>query len=337
MTVSVVATVVALVAGAAWWLLRDDRSRYDAALDTLPAATLRAAFTDWAHARATIDDRDLQTFVDDAYDADLTRSSALESSAVALEANYGIDLSAAEWEVYGQSDAGSVAVVQLDTSYPRLRDTLEDLGYGKPSSSERAWTADPSLVAGVDPSLSPVLQNIVLLDDAQLVLLSDDGTYAERAARVAKGDTESLLDRVDDLAGEAVSPVSAVLWGGDFACGALSMASADDADQNHAEQLVADVGGVDPVDGLVMAREADGQVRVVMMFASDDQARANLQPRTDLAAGEAPGLGGRFDERFEITGAEREGRFVVLRLRPAEDEESLLSVLSNGPTLFATC
>lgn len=330
---------LALVAGAAWWILRDRRTTYEEALATLPAQTLRASYTDWAFAKDTVDAQKLPAFIDQAYDADITRGSALENTAVEIDEVYGISLRDALWETYGQSDDGSVAVLRVadSTSYSRLRDVLRRAGYDEPRSETAAWAGSAEVISGLNPSLSPVMQNVLLLEDDHLVLFSDSAAYAEDTADVIDGSRDSLLDSVSDLAAVADRPVAAILWAQDFACGALSMSEADASDQALADALVRGVGGVDPLDGLVMARSGSGDVTVGMQFANDDQATANLQARTDLASGEAPGLGGSFRDRFTLGSAKTDDRLVVLQLRPAPDEHTLLSSISSGPVVFATC
>ena len=85
-----------------------------------------------------------------------------------------------------------------------------------------------------------------------------------------------------------------------------------------------------------MSDEPDGSVRVSFEFASSDAARPNARTRATLAAGPAPGQGGTFGDRFRVTSATAHGRLVVLRLAPRPGA-SVLSDLSTGPLLFATC
>ena len=59
--------------------------------------------------------------------------------------------------------------------------------------------------------------------------------------------------------------------------------------------------------------------------------------RVDLAAGEAPGQGGSFAERFRVVSGEASGELVVMELRPRADREFLFSDITSGPVLFATC
>ena len=80
------------------------------------------------------------------------------------------------------------------------------------------------------------------------------------------------------------------------------MASADEEDQRVAAQLVDRAGGVSPLTGLVIAQEEDRTITVGMLFETSSQASDNLQPRVDLAAGDAPGQGGSFADRFRSLG-----------------------------------
>jgi hypothetical protein len=55
-----------------------------------------------------------------------------------------------------------------------------------------------------------------------------------------------------------------------------------------------------------------------------------------LARGPAPGQGGTFGDRFRVTSVTAQGSLVVMQLDPRPDA-SVLSDLSTGPLLFATC
>ncbi len=337
--VVVVVVLVVVLTALVWWVRHDGRSTYERALDSLPAASLRAAFTDWNHARTTVEAERLSRFIEKSYNADLTRSSALEDAAVLIDRHYGLSLRDAEWEVYGQADEGSVDVLRVSdsTSYDDLRARLRKLGYDEPRSATASWAGTVELVARLDPSLTPVMQNLLLLEDQHLVLFSDSASYAEDAAAVIDGSQPSLRDAAGDLAGAPEEPVSAILWASDFACGALAMSQADASDQTAGQSLVQRAGGVSPLDGLVMARNPGNEVTVAMQFESSAQASSNLQPRTNLASGDAPGLGGSFRDRFKVIAGKSEGNLVVLQLAPVPGVKNLLSLISSGPVLFATC
>ena len=52
--------------------------------------------------------------------------------------------------------------------------------------------------------------------------------------------------------------------------------------------------------GFAMSVQPGGDVRVVMSFENDDQARTNADTRAALAPGPAPGQGGDFSDRFPV-------------------------------------
>lgn len=225
---------------------------------------------------------------------------------------------------------------------------LQALGYDAPpdgAGSGGVWTGSVDLVAQTDPSLTPVMENLVVLHDERVVLMSDDSAYASSSAE-AVGDEVASLDEevegVEELADLADQPVSAVMFASDFACEALSLSSADEEDRRVGDQLVDEAGGVSPLAGLVMALDPDHSMTVGMYFELSDQAAKDLRPRVELATGEAVGQGGTFPDRFRVASGKQSGHTVVLDLQPVgprseRTESTLLSDLSQGPVLFTTC
>ena len=338
------------VAGLLVWRTLDETD-YEQAVGSLPEETLRATYTDWEQVRTLANGSSAESsgevaeFVDRAYDRDLAWTSAIAGSTYLLDEEYGFSPLDAEWEIYGQSREGAVAAMKLPASVDlaAVEENLRSLGYQPPADgagSGGVWAGTPDLVAQIDPSTTPVLQNLVVLPDEGLVLMSDAQEYAARAADVVRGDEPSLSEAVagvHDLAVTAGTPVSAVHYAADFACSDLSMATADSEDQTLASRLVEEAGDISPLSGLVLAHQRDRMLTVAMLFESSDQAVENLRPRVELASGEAVGQGGSFAERFAIASARTSGDQLVLQLEPREKESTLLSDLSHGPVLFATC
>ena len=114
------------------------------------------------------------------------------------------------------------------------------------------------------------------------------------------------------------------------------MAHAGAADRAQARQLLSAAGEVNPYSAFAMSDEPDGSVRVAFEFDGDDVARTNADTRATLARGPAPGQGGTFRDRFRVASVTAHGSLVVMRLAPRPDA-SVLSDLSTGPVLFATC
>jgi hypothetical protein len=351
--VAVVLLVLVAAGAVVAWRLLGRESTYTQALGMLPKPTLRATFTDWAAARSEARGTTLgpasskaqvEAFLNRAYDRDLTGTSAVSDSTYVLMERYGFSPLDAQWEMLGQSRQGQVDVLRLDDSVDLagVERSLRTLGYHPPAAGSGqggTWVGGADLVAQIDPDLTPIEQNVVVLPAQHLVLLSDSADYVTAAADVARGNGASVLDvpGVPALASAADTPVTAVLWASTFACEDLSMGDASAEDQRVGNQLVARAGGITPLSGLVMAQQASREIVVAMHFDTSDEASRNLQPRVDLASGDAPGQGGSFADRFRVLSGEASGSEVVLKVQPRPGADAVLSDVSQGPVLFATC
>src|SRR4051794_39640965 len=119
----VVGAVVALVAvtGGYLWGQRDDENSFAWAVDHAPPRSQRLSWTDWAAIRAhegtslsgRSSTRDLERFLDAAYDDDLSSTSALVTSAPVLQQRFGFSPADADWELFSQSEQGAVVMVRV--------------------------------------------------------------------------------------------------------------------------------------------------------------------------------------------------------------------------------
>jgi hypothetical protein len=344
---ALVLLVVGGVAGIRWWQ-RSHRTDLERALAYAPPESARYSWTDWAGVRRELgvhlDDRssadDVEQFLSDGFDADLTSGSAMVDSATVLQQAFGFSPADVAWELLAQSTAGSVLIAGLPDSVDlgELGDGFEELGYERPDSDDGVWNGGEALVSSISASnggsLSPQFQYLALDGDRHLLLASDSGPYLREAVDELDDDLED--DGVSAVADAVDEPLSAAVYTGDFACKSLAMAQADEEDQGTADQLLAAAGQVDPMTGFAMAVEPNRRVRVAMAFESDDQARRNADSRSRLAAGPAPGQGGTFGERFSLGPVTADGSVLTMELKPVEDSP-VLSDLSTGPVLFATC
>lgn len=271
-----------------------------------------------------------------AYDRDLSSASALGTSAVTLDEKLGVSPANLDWEVFTQSRDGAALVMALpdSVSFDDLGDRLESLGFARPDEEDGTWTGGVDVVARIG-SLTPQLQYWTLLEDGGLVVTSDTAGYLAVATAAVVGDGERV-DGLDDVVDPSGEPTSAVVLSGGYACEKLAMAQADRPEQDQAAELLAAAGPVSPVTGFALSAQPDGGVRAVLSFESDAQARENADSRAALAAGPAPGQGGDFGDRFAVAASTAQGRSVVMELAPV-DGEYVVSDLSSGPVLFATC
>jgi hypothetical protein len=345
--VTVAAVVVlVLVALAAFYVVRRlDRSPLENALDLVPAGSLRVGFTDWKLVRDRLKpgglttDKGIERFMTRGYDSDLTAASSIDESAVALHDKYGFSPVNADWEAYAQSRKGAAMLLQLPggTDMGAIEDRLDKLGYQRPSSDTGVWDGGIDLVSGIDATISPELQYVVVDADHHRIVSSDTHAYAAVAGQVSTGKADGLGSSVHDLLGHTSDPAAAYLWSRDFACEDLAMTSAASADQARASRLVDRAGGVDPLSGLLVTMTADRTLDVVLGFADDRQARDNLRPRADLYVGPAVSREGSYADDLRLTRSRTDGSAVVLTLKPKARTGFALSEIDSGPVLFATC
>jgi len=311
-------------AGAAWWRA-SQRSALVTAVALVPADTQRYAWTDWAAVRRTLAEPGLDRLLSKGYDADLTSASAMLSSAAALQDALGFSPATVSWELLAQSTSGVVDVIGL-TDPDAVRDAVERAGWTRTGT---VW-GDEAGTLTVKLGIAPEFSYIAIRDG--VLFASDD---ADHLASVLDAE-ESPAGPIAEVVSALGDPLSAVVYGGDYACGHLAMSQADDVDQAQAASLLKAVDGVDPMTGFAMAVEPDRGVRVAMAFESHARAVHNADARATLAGGPAPGQGGDFGERFTLGRVEARGDLLTMELRPVKGT-AVLSDLSNGPVLFASC
>ncbi|MCW2796984.1 hypothetical protein [Nocardioides sp.] len=335
------------VLGIRWWH-DSHRTNLQQAMAMAPPAAQRFSWTDWTGVRNELGvDLDESTtssaltkFLDKGYDADLTSTSALVQSAPVLQVQYGFSPASVDWELFSQSDAGAVVMLHMPDGYDfdLLADRLSSLGYTRPAKDTGVWLGGVDLLAELGAGtngITPELNHIALDAGDGLIFTSDDADYLGQAVQdaIGDGDSGSGLDDVVDASGE---PLSAAIYSGDYTCEKLAMSQADETDQAQADELIAAAGKVNPMTGFAMSVQPDRDVRVAMSFENDDQAKTNADSRAALASGPAPGQGGDFADRFDLGPVQADGSVVTMDLQPVEGQY-VLSDLSTGPLLFATC
>ena len=335
----VVVVVLAAVLGARAWHAAH-RSDLQRALALAPKDAARYSWTDWAGVRTALGvsgtgDAADQTLLDKGYDADLTAGSSVTTSVDTLRTAFGFTPATMSWELLTQSTSGAALLIRVEdsVSFDAIRSHLQDAGFTGPDDG--VWDGSAATGTGA----VPILGFVALDESDHLVLTSDaSGFLADVVDHLGDGDVPTPIAQVADAVG---SPLSAELYDSDYTCSHLAMANADDTDQAQGDQLIAEAGEVNPVLGFAMARQRTndgkpGSVRVALAFADHDQAVVNATTRAKLASGDAPGQGGTFTDRFRLGTVAARGSVVTMDLHPVDDSP-VLSDLSTGPLLFATC
>jgi hypothetical protein len=337
------AVLVLLVGGLVGWRLLAPSTPLARAVSLVPADTTRLSWTDWAGVRRELGTdvgpgssaEEVDDLMAEAFNADLSPMSALGTSAGVMHEELGFSPASVSWELFAQSGNGAVEVLGVDgdVDLDAVADRLSDLGWTEPEDADGVWVGGPDVLSGVGSMLTPELQHVALLADDGLVLTSDQAPYLEQVLDGLDGDGPKELV---ELAAALDEPLAAAVYDGAYACENLAMAQADDDAQAEADQLVDAAGGVHPLTGYALGRLPGGDVRAVLQVEDADDAAADAEARARLAAGPAPGQGGDFTDRFAVEAAGAEGREVVLDLSPVEGAY-VLSELTSGPVLFATC
>jgi hypothetical protein len=336
------------IAGVVGYRAYQDATRTDLvrALELAPATTERFSWTDWDAVRDQLSTSvdagstglEVADLLNEGYDADLTSTTAMAESVEVLQDRFGISPATVSWELLSQSPTGSVLSLGLphDFSFGGFEDRLDDLGFTRPDDETGVWVGGDQLIATIaaGASVSPQFAHWAVDAERHVVLASDRETYLGEAVD-ALGDEAGGAD-VADVAAAAGDAVTAVLLDAEQACRSLAMSQADDVDQQTATDLLAAAGEVNPLTGFALATQPDGHVLAAMSFENEDQARLNADTRAELASGPAPGQGGDFADRFALGDVVADGAVVTMDLDPV-DGAFVLSDLSSGPVLFATC
>jgi hypothetical protein len=338
---AVVAVVVLAAAGLAAWRALTPTTPLQQAMELAPADATRFSWTDWDGVRRELDAgvgadstaEEVDAFLAEAFAADLSSMSALGTSAGVMQEELGFSPATVSWELLAQSGAGAVEVLKVDddVDLDAVAERLADHGWTEPEEEDGVWVGGADVLAGVGAQLTPELQHVALLADEGLVLTSDQAPFLEQVLA-----EDGAPDDLVDLAASLDEPLAAAVYDGAYACEHLAMAQADDDAQAEADQLVDAAGEVHPLTGFAMGMLPGGDVRAVMQVEDADDAAGDAEARARLAAGPAPGQGGEFADRFSVDRAGSEGREVVLDLRPVVGSY-VLSDLTSGPVLFATC
>jgi hypothetical protein len=342
------AVLLLVAAGVVAWVVttRDDDDkpgRLASAVALAPKPSVRLGWTDWAGIREELgadlsgdsQTREVERFLTDGFDADLTSPSALISSAPVLQAQFGFSPATVDWELFAQSDEGAIVMIGLPESLDIdvIEERLADVGYQEPSEDDDVWVGGPDLLAQIG-GLSQELAFITIDRDHRVLAASDESATVETWRDERRGG--DLDDSIADVTAAEEGALSASIYGADYACVALAMTQADAADRTRAADLISQAGEINPYGAYAIAGLPGGDVRVAMGFESEKQARTNADTRSRLAAGPAPGQGGAFPDLFKLGKVVADGKVVIMPLDPLPSTY-VMSDMATGPVLFATC
>ncbi|VXB56933.1 conserved exported hypothetical protein [Aeromicrobium sp. 9AM] len=350
--VSVLAPLLVIavaIVGARWVgdeVAADSRSAMTSALDSLPADTQVAGFTDWSRVRQALrlggskSASARAALTDDASLRDLSTRSVIGQHTEEMHDAYGWSVADLDWEAYGQAKDGSVMVGKLDdsVSFASVRAHLGKLGY---ADDDGVWTIDADNNSTVNPELASTLAAVTLVPSLRLVVAADRAPYASAVLETIHRDAPSLLSvrAAADVADTLAGADSVLLQTGSFTC---QSASLDDAGADVKAQARA---AIDRAGELVeptyagRALDAGSRTSETMRFAfgfrSPSVAARQLQVRRALASGPFIGRSGQLEESLVLRLSAVRGSAAVLRF--SHDPDSTAYMGADGPLLFAGC
>jgi hypothetical protein len=323
----------------------DTRSSLTSALDSLPADTQVAGFTDWAGIREVLGLGSARTatarasLTDDASLRDLSTRSVLAQDTETMHDQYGWSAADLGWEVYGQAQDGAAVVARLNgsVSFESVRSHLRTLGY---SPDGRVWTVDPESSAA-SAELAGTLAAIALVPRQRLVVAADRATYVSTVLETIDRHAPSLLSvrSAADVASTLGGAHSVLLQAGPFACRSTSLEDQGVDVEAQARAAIATAGSLVRPEFTGRALDAGTRSREIMRFAlafrSTSAAASQLRVRTALASGPFIGRSGRIEDSLMLRASAVRGSVALLRFR--HDPDSTAYMTGDGPLLFAGC
>ena len=339
--------VAAAIVGGRWAggeVAADSRSAMASGLDSLPADTQVAGFTDWSRIRqvlgvgsSTASGR--ATLTDDAALRDLSTRSVIGQYTEEMHDAYGWSPADLDWEAYGQAQDGAVMVVRLGetVSFDSVRSHLRELGYVRDG---RVWTlgAESSVARS---ALGSTLRAITVIPRQRLLVAADRAAYVSTVLETIDRDAPSLLSvrSAADVASALAGADSALLQSGPFTCESTSLK--DDGPDVQAQARAAIDRAGDLVEPEFTGRALDAgsktsqTMRFALGFRSPTAAAQQLRVRTALASGAFIGRSGRIEESLGLRSSSVRGSTALLRFRHDPDRTAYMT--GDGPLLFAGC
>ncbi|GAA3516812.1 hypothetical protein GCM10022234_10130 [Aeromicrobium panaciterrae] len=336
----------AALSGGYWVSARagDARSGLTSALDSLPADTLVAGFTDWSAIRQRLDLGDASTSAgraalnDDAALRDLSTRSAIGRNVEEMHSLFGWSAADVEWEVFGQAADGAAMVARFgdSVSLSDVRAALRKLKYRLDDGVWSSTSATPTT-----GELSATLKAVSIVPGKRLVVVGDRDTYVRSVLEVIDRDQESLLSvrSAAQVASSLAGTDSALLQSGTIACASTSFTQQPADVRAQAAAAVARAGDLAKPTfagrGLTDVSTDEQEVRFVWGFGSPTRAREQLRVRTTLARGANIGGSGQVEDSLQLTSSRVDGTTATVRFDHPTNSATYMG--GTGPLLFASC
>ncbi|MBC7630204.1 hypothetical protein [Aeromicrobium sp.] len=340
--------VVAVVAGG-WWAsgkAADTRSSLTSALDSLPADTAVAGFTDWSSIRRALDLGSVSTasaresLAADALTRDLSTRSVIGQFVQEMHRVYGWSAADVDWESYGQAPDGAVMVAKLDDSLSMstVRDGLRRLGYVQDGD---VWNGGPGTAGKVGSDLAATLASVALVPRQRIIVASNRPAYVSSVLGVVDRHQPSLLSvrPAADVAAGLVGLDSVLMQRSSLVCESTGVKEQGPEIVSQAKAAVTRAGGLEEPTfsgrGIDDGTRTNQLMRFVMSFGPTVDIAGQLRARTALATGPFIGRSGRVEDSLDLTGTDADSSTLTMRFD--HDPDSAVYMTGDGPLLFAGC
>ncbi|MEO6472826.1 MAG: hypothetical protein ABIO14_13600, partial [Aeromicrobium sp.] len=248
---------ILLIVGGAWVVSETHPSSQSAlaeALDSVPANTRVAGFTDWAQIRTTLGfdkvtgkvDRD--SLINNAFERDFSSRSLLEKFTDPMSKGFGWTVADLRWEMYGQASKGAVLVAGMndDLKSGKVTRGLRSFGY---KESAGIWKVDDATVAGSIPGAPTILRFASYLKNDRLIYFSDHRAYLESVVALHRdhGKTLAGVPSARQVAEPLIGSQSAFVSVGRDACLSTGLSKSPAGVREQARSLLRPLGKLAPM------------------------------------------------------------------------------------------
>ena len=254
-----------------------------------------------------------------------------------MQDELGLSPATLDWELLAQSADGAVEMLGVgdDLASTTSPSGSPRSGWAEPEDEDGVWVGGPDVLVGVGSGLTPELQHFVLLPDRGLVLASDQAPYLEQVMEVVDGDA-------DAAEASPTWPQGSAIRSRQRCTTATTRASASRWPRPTTTPAPRRTSWWPPPVGSTRspasrwACSPAGTSGRCCRWRTPTTHRATPTRAPSWRPARLPGRAATSRTGSPSRTPAREGREITLDLRPAEGAY-VLSDLTSGPVLFATC
>lgn len=343
---AIIAIVLIMAGGWAFSQTRSDaRTPLAEAMDTIPADTRVAGFTDWAGIRTTLgfgtvrSKLDRTSIIDSSFKRDLSARSVLQTFTEEMQGPYGWSMADTRWEMYAQGSKGALLSVGLneDLGSATVTKGLSKLGYRK---TDGIWAISADALSAAIPSLPSAFLRAAYFPRENLIYFSDGDAYLRKAVadHNAHGPTLAGVPSARMAAEPLVGSLSAVISVRGDSCKDTGVSGQPADVRAQARNIVKPFGTLSPYEygGRALFDDGDdAHLTFSMAFDSAALATSQIALRRQLTTGPYLGLTGRLEDVLQLRSTHTDGPAAWLDFGFDSAKASFMN--GDGPLLFATC